>query len=230
MYCPDQALACLLVEVTEQVLWQEIQPWLRERDHCIQLRCRVGSGRATYHSQQGARHTITYGRKMITSKRCPQQAQLWTTAREIQSRGYFGGQAGFAELMAHTCCHEFAHLVQSLNGWYRRGSIHNRGFYQILDRIHRSGTAGRVLEALRIEAARHSVSLTFDTPSGAPSDSPRIAIQRGQRVGFRYRGRQVSGIITRINQKTVRIEQHGIDGVEYFRVPPSQLDVEDQHG
>ncbi|RRJ82763.1 hypothetical protein [Aestuariirhabdus litorea] len=223
----EQRVAQLLVEVTEQVLWREIQPWLRDRGHRIQLHCRVGSGRATHHRQQGARHSITYGRKMVASKRCPLQAELWTTAREIRARGYFRGQWGLAELLAHTCCHEFAHLVQSLNGWYGRGSIHNAGFYQILDRIHRSGSAQRVLEALLRAAQDAQLELGFLPPGAAARDTaPVPAPVRGQRVRFQYRGKLVSGVVTRIHRQTVRVENHGIAGVGYFRVPPAQLQLD----
>ncbi|WP_426415363.1 hypothetical protein [Aestuariirhabdus sp. LZHN29] len=225
MPSPEHRIAALLVRVTEQVLWREIQPWLNARGHRIELHCRVGSGRATHHSQQGARHRITYGHKMVASKRCPRQAELWMTAREIRARGYFDGEPGYAELLAHTCCHEFAHLVQSLNGWYRRGSIHNAGFYRILDRIHRSGCASRVLQALRDGAHSEGLMLDFSAaPAIDTAQATPCSVRRGERVRFRFRGDLVSGVVTRVNRRTLRIEQHGVAGVDYFRVPPAQLE------
>ncbi len=245
----DFQIAALLVNITETVLWPHIQPWLRANNHCIQLRCRVGRGQATHHTQQGQQHTLTFGRKMVASKRCARQARNWTTGRELVGRGYFSGNFGYAELMAHTCCHEFAHLVQSLNGWYRRGSIHNADFYRILDQMHQGGIADRVLQVLQLEADRQGLQLEFAqgvTADGETSEN-RAAQEiqwrmpvitgisqqqlkeqlQGQLAEFDYRGRKVQGRITRVHRKTVRIEDHGVRGIDYFRVPPSQLQLVD---
>lgn len=94
------------------------------------LRLRVGSGRATYHRYDPAtaEHRINYGVRMVEDKAAPEACAAWLSAREIRARGYFGGELSESNLLAHTCCHEFAHLLQTRHGQRHRGSVHNRAF------------------------------------------------------------------------------------------------------
>ena len=73
---------------------------------------------------------------MLQNKRNLEDARNWVTSYEIETKGYFDGQLNYLNLLAHTCCHEFSHLIQSINGWCKKGSIHNEDFYGILDQLY----------------------------------------------------------------------------------------------
>jgi hypothetical protein len=217
------SLAALLCDATEQVLWREVQDWLASRAARHSLQCRVGAGEATYYRPLGNnRHLINYGSKMIASKLNPAVAAQWRTGREIAGRGYFGGAITLPALLAHTCCHEFAHLVQSINGWIRRGSIHNREFYRIVDRMHAAGSAQRVLEYLQQRAAQAELPLVFN--HHAPSPNMPGVFRPGELVSFEYRGRPVVGEVMRVNRKTVNVKPVLPRlAADYFRISPHFL-------
>ena len=214
-------IAGWLCELTRGILWRQAGPWLAQRDPGARLRCRVGRGEATYHRRaDGGLHEVTFGWKMVASKHRLAEAQRWKTAREIAARGYFGGEITVAHLLAHTCCHEFAHVVQSVNGWYHRGSIHNAQFYRILDRMHAGGAARRVLDALHTRARADGIDLAF-TQLGEPAAA---VFDIGDRVRFDYRGRPVLGEVTRVNRKTLNVKPLLPSwGETYFRISPHLL-------
>lgn len=213
-------IAGWLCELTQDVLWQQAGPWLARRDPGARLRCRVGRGEATYHRRAGGVHDVTFGWKMVASKHRLAEARRWKTAREITARGYFGGEIAVANLLAHTCCHEFAHVVQSVNGWYWRGSIHNAEFYRILDRMHTGGAARRVLDALLARADADGVELAF-TQAAEPTAA---VFDIGDRVRFDYRGRPVLGEVIRVNRKTLNVKPLLPSwGETYFRISPHLL-------
>jgi hypothetical protein len=211
-----RALGELMCTVTEQVLWSS---------SCRELVCRVGSGQATYHrfDPHSGQHQITYGARMIEAKHRPETASGWLSGREIQQRGYFDGQLSPLNLLAHTCCHEFAHLLQHSAGQRFRGSVHNRHFYRILDDLHASGRAGEAREALSDLAARHELPLspdgfalpdpTIDRANWAVGDSVSFAAGRGERQGD----------ILRVNRKTCTVRGTGLSRGVRYRVPMQLL-------
>lgn len=136
----------------------------------VALALRVGSGQATYHRYDPTQkqHLITYGARMIAAKHQPETAQGWLSTREIRSRGYFGGEVSVLNLLAHTCCHEFAHLLQHSAGQRHYGSVHNRHFYEALDELHTSGAAHATRQYLSEQAALAGIELSgsaFELPA-----------------------------------------------------------------
>jgi hypothetical protein len=167
-------------------------------------------------------HVLTYGRKMVASKHDAAIAAQWRTGREILKRGYFAAELTLPSLLAHTCCHEFGHVIQSINGWINRGSIHNRQFYAIVDRIHNSGMADSVRDYLEARAAEQGLPLQFSDVS-----RPTAAVasfRPGELVSFEYRGRPVVGKVLRVNRKTVNVKPVMPPlAADYFRVSPGFL-------
>ncbi|MEX0604371.1 MAG: hypothetical protein WD623_16645 [Marinobacter sp.] len=218
-------LGQLLCHVTTDVLWQPARGRIRQRHPGSKLACRVGSGQATYHRfhPQGRQHNITYGARMIVAKHRPDTAAGWLSSREIQRRRYFDGELSTANLLAHTCCHEFAHLLQHVAGKRHRGSVHNRHFYEILDELHVSGAAIAVRERLLADAADQGIELP---DSAFEITSPREMLstwQVGDTVMFGSGKRQTEGVIRRINRKTCTVDGTGRwQGLRY-RVPPQLL-------
>lgn len=221
------ALGAILCTVTRNVLWQPVVAELRARRADITLRCRVGAGQATYHRFDAARneHQITFGRRMILAKHQPGTAIGWLSSREISDRGYYGGQLSTLNLLAHTCCHEFAHLLQHAAGQRRRGSVHNRHFYEILDRLHQQGEALVVRDEVMRQAQLTGLTIP-DTPFHIASPKDLLARwQVGDRVAFGARGTRRQGVIEQINRKTATVRATGENRQDLrYRVPASLLD------
>lgn len=220
-----QAVAHLLCVATEQVLWAHVQPWLAKQPVRHQLYCRVGRGEATYYRNTGSNeHTLTYGWKMVASKYDAAVAAQWRTGGEILKRGYFGGELDLPALLAHTCCHEFAHLIQSIKGWIFRGSIHNSEFYRILDRIHSAGTAHLVLDFIERQACTQGMDLGFIEPGKPVQVMAQRCFNPGELVSFDYKGNPVLGEVIRVNRKTVNVRPLAPRlGAAYFRISPHFL-------
>ena len=117
-----------MCQTTRDILWTPAEGWVQQANPGAGLALRVGSGQATYHrfDPRKKQHLITYGARMIAAKHQPATAQGWLSTREIRGRGYFGGEVTVLNLLAHTCCHEFAHLLQHSAGQRHYGSVHNR--------------------------------------------------------------------------------------------------------
>ena len=156
-----RAIGRLMCDTTRDILWAPAEPWIRQQSTHSSLHCRVGSGQATYHrfDPRTRQHQITYGARMIAAKHEAHSAAGWLSGREIQQRGYFGGELTTLNLLAHTCCHEFAHLLQYSAGKRFRGSVHNRHFYEILDQLHASGGAEAARSHLQQQAEQSGVEL-----------------------------------------------------------------------
>ncbi len=223
-----KAIAKLLCDATDEVLWHGTADGHGSRSVRHQLHCRVGTGEATYYRSLGHnRHLINYGLKMVASKHNSQIAAQWRTGREILQRGYFDGKLSLSGLLAHTCCHEFSHALQSINGWISRGSIHNQQFYRIVDSIHDSGVAQQVRDFIELRAEKDGLVLAFSSES---SDSESClcpqaaAFEPGELVSFEYRGEAIVGKVLRINRKTVNVKpvQPAI-AADYFRISPQFL-------
>lgn len=202
----------LMCTVTQQVLWSPSHSGLV---------CRVGSGQATYHrfDPRHHQHQITYGARMIEAKHRPETAHGWLSGREIQQRGYFDGQLSPLNLLAHTCCHEFAHLLQHDAGKRFRGSVHNPHFYRILDELHADGRAQATRAALRDLAAERALPLSeqrFELPD---PDSERGNWSVGDTVAFAAGGGEKRGEILRVNRKTCTVRGTGVARGLRYRVP-----------
>ena len=113
-----RSIGQLMCDTTHAILWTPARQWVRDQLPATTLLCRVGSGQATYHrfDPRLKQHQITYGKRMIMDKHRPDAVSGWLSGREIRQREYFGGTVTTLNLLAHTCCHEFAHLLQHVSG------------------------------------------------------------------------------------------------------------------
>lgn len=215
-------IAEILCQASERLLWQHCQTWAYDKKPQTQLHFRVGTGRATYHSVTGNQHIITFGQKMVLDKHNPVRAREWVTYKEIEARQYFSSQPSFTNILAHTCCHEFAHFIQTINGWWRRRSVHNKSFYHILDRLHHSGKAAE-LETLIIQQHQlHKLPIQFSQSAHHEYSNKQFNI--GDNVCFMRQKKLIQGRVKRINQYTLSIYPvDPTDPVLYYRVPPSQV-------
>ncbi|MDX1587722.1 MAG: hypothetical protein R3296_02195 [Oleiphilaceae bacterium] len=220
-------LAQLMGEVTESVLWPAWRCPPGVQMH--RLECRPGRGRATYHRHrpEGQQHEIVYGTLMVADKADPAQCAGWLSAREIRHRGYWQGELSMLNLLAHTCCHEFAHLQQSLTRPRRRGQVHTRHFYRLLDDLHHCGAADRLRDAL-FETARMRRLPINPQPHRLPEPRQCLAqFAPGDPVVFGQPPALRSGTVLRVNRKSCTVEGTGRSRGLRFRVPPSLLWHED---
>ncbi|HEV8078616.1 MAG TPA: hypothetical protein VGP45_09550, partial [Marinobacter sp.] len=157
----------------------------------------------------------------------PETAVGWLSAREIRKRGYFDGEISPLNLLAHTCCHEFAHLLQQVAGQRHFGSVHNHHFYDILDQLHHSGAAQGARIFLQKRAGERGLSLPAQpfTPIHAEAEVSQRRWQVGERVSFGVGPRQRQGIISRVNRKTCTVEGTGASRGLLYRVPKVMLGV-----
>ncbi|WP_246166715.1 hypothetical protein [Marinobacter salinexigens] len=218
-------LGDLMCETTRNVLWQPASQWIRARQPGSDLACRTGSGQATYHrfDTQQKQHLITYGARMIEAKQQPDTASGWLSSREIIKRGYFSGELSPLNLLAHTCCHEFAHLLQHSEGKRFRGSVHNRHFYHILDELHASGGAAATRSALLAGARSKGLELSESAFSLPEPAHQRHRWQVGDSVVFGKGPKEILGHIIRINRKTCTVDGAGKSRGVRYRVPFQML-------
>lgn len=224
---PYRAIARLMCDTTDQVLWSHYRDQLRQTRPRAYLECRTGAGRATYHryDHRNQHHLITYGTRMVMAKHNPETAANWLSAREIHSRRYFDGELSVLNLLAHTCLHEFAHLLQQHGGQRYHGSVHNHHFYALLDQLNHNGLAGLVRDHLAHAAERHRLPLE-DRPMHLPSQQQQAGQwQRGDPVRFGEGVAAREGLILRINRKTCTVEGTGASRGLRFRVPFVMLEA-----
>lgn len=208
----------LMCRATHQVLWPAASSWPGDRNPCASLICRIGRGRATYHryDPQRQQHLITYGVQMILAKQQADSAAAWLSAQEIRRRGYFDGALSPLNLLAHTCCHEFAHLLQCRAGLRAYRSVHNRAFYRILDQLHSAGYAQATRRFLRQGAEEQKLYLPDQPFLPSQAEARTHSWQVGQTVSF-GEGRQ--GRIIRVNRRTCTVAGSGPCRGLRFRVP-----------
>jgi len=210
-----------MCQATRDILWAPAASWVRKQNQCAGLVLRVGSGQATYHrfDPRKKQHLITYGTQMIAAKHQPETAQGWLSTREIRSRGYFDGEVSVLNLLAHTCCHEFAHLLQHSAGQRHYGSVHNRHFYETLDELHNSGAANATRQYLSEQATLAGIELSgaaFELPS--PKQA-RQQWQVGDAVRFGDGRSEKKGEVIRVNRKTCTVLVSQQSRLFRYRVP-----------
>lgn len=222
---PHRQLGELLCDATQQILW----PLATDRSN-NRLQCRVGHGQATYHryDPRHSLHLITYGVRMIEAKQQGSSAAAWLSTREISRRHYFAGAISPLNLLAHTCCHEFAHLLQQLDGKRFRGSVHNRHFYGILDDLHARGYGERVQSYLAERAQRQGLSLSDQRLEMPDPASARAHWQAGDKVYFGEGQNHRVGHILRVNRKTCTVACPALHGQLRYRVPLTMLRREEE--
>lgn len=211
-------------QATQEILWRSTEQWIHSKNPQAQLLTRVGSGKQTYcRSESNNRFTITYGMKMVESNLDQTLALSWLSTKEIQQRGYYDGQLTLLNLLSHTVCHEYVHIIQNLKDWRYDGSVHNEEFYYLMDRLHASPLAYKVRGFLQRECSQAGISLEFRSISDLPTDPARTIKQDfslGDTVKFKSKsGKVVTGRIKRVNQRTLSIQPDG-DHRSYWRVSP----------
>ncbi len=222
-------LGKLMCSVTEELLWQPAASWIRGRSPGGSLQCRVGSGQATYHryDSRTRQHQITYGVRMIMAKQQAESAIGWLSSREILQRGYFGGELTTLNLLAHTCCHEFAHLLQHSAGKRFHGSVHNHHFYEILDQLHESGGASAARDYLAELSRQQGLPLPHELFEIVQPQQLAVNWQVGDAVRFGHGQTQHHGKIIRVNRKTCTVAGTGPSRGLRYRVPVSLLGTPD---
>jgi hypothetical protein len=213
----DLAIAHAMCDASVDILWKHIEPWAKKKKLNIELRCRVGSGKRTYHRKLSANvHLLNYGIKMVGNKRLnPASASRWTTGREILKRGYFDSSLTLSNIISHTVVHEFSHLIQVLNGWRYDGSVHNEDFYNVVDRIYLSGKADEVKYYLLDRCGRFDLDDRWNELANQISEENLESNQllpRGQSILFLHNGCQKKAIITRVNKHTYSIQGDSFKG------------------
>ncbi|MDK8462267.1 hypothetical protein [Marinobacter sp. SS13-12] len=214
-------LGQLMCETTSAILWPPAKDWVRKQAPATTLLCRVGSGQATYHrfDPRLKQHQITYGKRMIMAKHQPDAVAGWLSGREIRQRKYFDGEVTTLNLLAHTCCHEFAHLLQHVSGQRYRGSVHNTHFYRILDELHGSGGADAARRHLAEQAESAGIPVPDETIQAPDTRQLMLKWAVGDAVGFGAGRRQLQGTIIRVNRKTCTVEGTGACRGLRYRVP-----------
>jgi len=225
---PVTRIARHLCAIVETRLWPLAELHGGSSLRGVELRLRVGSGRATYcRAGLDGDFLITFGRGMVASKCATEQAGAWITAREIRKHGYFEGRVTLLNLLAHTALHEFAHLLQIANGWRRTGSVHNRPFYLLLGRLHEADGAG-VRDEFERRCIRDRIDLAAMQawgPGELPHPLPfRSEFRAGMAVEFvGADGRLIRGVVRRVNRRTVSVWPERQSGGAYYRVPHERL-------
>ena len=216
-----RTLARLMCDTTREVLWSSYRDQLRQTRPQASLECRPGAGRATYHryDHRLQHHLITYGARMVMAKQSPETAAGWLSTREIRARGYFDGELSSLNLLAHTCTHEFAHLLQQHAGKRYHGSVHNQHFYQLLDQLNREGLAHRSRDHLKRSAQRQGITLD-DRPMTMPCQQQQAGQwHKGDAVIFGHGRAAREGRVVKVNRRTCTVEGTGASQGLRFRVP-----------
>jgi hypothetical protein len=185
------------------------------------LQTRVGSGKATYCRKHQNSYSITYGLGMILDKRDANLCSGWLTSREIAARGYFDGQISYLNLLSHTVCHEFAHILQfecDRAGTRRNAKVHNALFYRLLDEIYHHGYGNTVSETLAEHTRLYQLPMTFNTGQEFAITSAQ-QYKRGSQVQFEHAGIGYQGLIKRCNKLTFTIAVPKGLGIQEWRVP-----------
>ena len=225
----SHAIARLMCDTTRDTLWLRYRDWICRTRPRADLECRTGSGRATYHhyDHRHQRHLITYGVRMVMAKQVPDTAASWLSTREIRNRGYFGGEISVLNLLAHTCTHEFAHLLQQHDGKRYHGSVHNQYFYQLLDQLNVDGLAEHTRRHLADLAGRRGLFLD-DRAMAIPCQQQQAGQwQKGDQVRFGEGRSAREGQVLKVNRRTCTVEGIGASRGLRFRVPFIMLEAAD---
>lgn len=217
-----KTIAQIMGHATRNVLWASNQDWILQKVPGARLATRVGPGKKTYckYDQKNC-FTLTYGKKMVESKFDPRFACRWLSTKEIQQRKYYGGDPTLLNILSHTICHEYVHIIQNIKRWRYDGSVHNPQFYYLLDRLHKSDLSQKVRNYLSEQCHRAEIELAFSASYDVPEMEPAHNFRVGEMVRFNTReGRLVTGQIKRVNKKTLTIKPAGSRGRSYWRVSP----------
>jgi len=224
-----QQIADILCQLTADLLTDNTINYNGIKLSTIKLNCRTGSGHATYckYDSRLKTFTITYGKKMIKSKFSDYQITHWLTYREIIKYNYFDGKPSLLNVLTHTICHEFSHLIQQHFKWHIKGSVHNHKFYDILDYFYDTGIAIVLRDRLSETCKTQRISLRqIKEPVQLP-DHENISFTLNDMVSFVHKNKTVKGKISKINRKTVAIKVGRLFNHTVWRVPKSLVQPAD---
>lgn len=219
-----QQIATLMCDITETHLWNSELISENKLFTDIKLKTRVGSGMATYCKYDAINNifTITYGKKMIASKFNPNQTKNWMTHREIKSKLYFQGETTLLNVLSHTICHEFAHIIQQMNRWCTKGSIHNNKFYYLLAQLHDSGIAETVRQELHDKFNKHFISAEYYDIPAEKYIEQQHSFCMNDRISFNHKKKMIYGKIIKINKRTLIVNVKSLLRNTQWKVPKSK--------
>ncbi len=236
-----------MCRITEDLLWKPRIGWALKHNPNASLTVRLGSGSKTCltHARDVRRNadmTLTYGIKMIADKSDPESICKWLTAKEVHQRKYFQGEINLLNVLTHTMAHEFGHFVQVILGRRYDGSVHNPEFYTILDRIHQSGEADKLRDALHRHCLHRGIDLTKFAASTAalnelkglrPDGQKHLNIRqlrRRQLVMFRDPAMKHVGLLRVVETKRTRVivEQVAPPNGKWSTYPQSLVIAEEE--
>jgi hypothetical protein len=216
------AIATLMGQLTQQIFQHYYSAELPNFTLAsTTLQTRVGRGKATYCKKSHNSYSITYGLGMVLDKRDANLCSGWLTSREIASRGYFNGQISYLNLLSHTICHEFAHILQfecDRTKTRRNGKVHNPLFYRLLDEIYHHGYGNIVNETLAEHTRLYQLPMSFSTDQEFVTTKAQ-QYNRGSQVQFKHAGINYQGFIKRCNKLTFTIAVAKGLGTQEWRVP-----------
>jgi sporulation protein YlmC with PRC-barrel domain len=226
-----QYVANLLCEVTMNVLFDGHSEFVADKAESlsrdIKLACRVGSGKSTYHKKSGHNHIIVYGQEMVSSVlSSKKRAMSWTMGKENIKYNFFKGNVTPQILLASVAVHEFAHFIQVLMGGRTAGSVHNKCFYTVLNKLHKSDFAQDVLNFLMEDEKFAALQFGEETGRGGFVLTERECPDVGQRkidsydsttarigdvISFKLRsGRIETAHVSKVNAKTVSAKTYRV--------------------
>jgi len=189
---------------------------------------------------QSAAHEfqLVYGRLCLEDMFNEDQYWRWKSYQELYKYGYLTETAGAdcsslspLQHLCHIVLHEFSHFIQAVLGQRYDGSVHNHAFYQILQRSYDDAEHKSVLQYI----IRHcqscpetSAALQQSYPSRQHlSDEPTHNFNRGQTIGFTYRGQCYQGTIARLNKQraTILLDANSRAPFAKALIPYAQLHV-----
>jgi len=225
MNCKYQQIAEFLCQLTEDHLWNSTSFSDVIAFDRYKLKTRIGCGMATYckFNPKENMFTINYGKKMIESKFNQQQVKLWMTYREVDSRHYYNRVTTLINILAHTVCHEFAHVIQQVTKSISKGSIHNAHFYSILDKIHTSDESVIIRQKLEHFFLKNAISPEYEDKSLSTNNV--FDVQIGTTASFSHKKKVISGVVIKINKKTVQIKVKKFLTDTVWKVPKQCLDI-----
>lgn len=222
-----QTIAAVMCDITNDIVNESLCTFYNIELGEINLTTRIGSGLATYckHERSCDKYTITYGKKMIESKFNPLEAKKWLTYREIIKYNYYNANPALSNILAHTICHEFSHLIQQHRKHIKRGSIHNTAFYEILSNFHESGIVKEIHSRLIEKCANEDITLAFNEVTHDNVINNNIEFFINDEISFQHKNKKVFGRVIKINKKTLIIRTKNFLKTSHWKVSKQLVDI-----
>jgi hypothetical protein len=208
----------IMVNATKDVLHEGCKEWLDKNHPNRKLEIKIGSGKSTYHRENPTnRHKIVFGTDMVReTMESEYVSSKWTHGDEIVERNYFNGDLSPQNMMVAAIIHEYAHFIQVIMGYRTRKSVHNKEFYEILDRMHNNGHAIRVLNNVMQFPEFQEMKYKHAHKKGMDIIYDQSNLSEGMMLTFVGKEKAaITGIIKRTSKRTVSVSVPG----RLYRVP-----------